>query len=692
MSGGARNWACLSWIALATALAWPSCVPGARAEIVRIEVLERADEPAGEGVGAYARWRGRLHGELDPAAAEVASIQDIGLAPRNARGRVEYVADFELEFPLDPGRASGTLLFDVVNRGLPLTEAALAMPGRDGRAASFFRERGFIVLRVGWQADAPREPVRFGGTQRPRFVLDAPIARGADGAPLTGPVRVEIVPAAAAATLPLDGAFTRGHRPYPPLALDAPGDTLSVRARAGDPRVAVARADWAFADCSDRPFPGVPRADRLCLRGGFRDDRLYELVYVARDPLVLGIGLAAVRDATLFFRDSPATGGPADNPVAGQVRRSIAIGVSQAGNFLRTLVHLGFNRDARGRRVFDGVMPLVASRATPVNLRFGQPGRAGGAQEDHDAPGYEAPLTWSTEHDAVSGRRGGLLARCARDGSCPKVVQVYSSTEYWQLRASLTHTDARARRDLALPPNVRTYYVAGTQHMAAPAATPGSCVNPRNDAARAPVERALLVALERWVAGGRAPPASVLPALRRGELVTPDALRWPAIPGVAPPAAANDFAPLDFGAQFIAADLAGMASIEPPRVGAGAYGVRVPQVDADGNELGGLRLPALAAPLATHTGWNLRRVGVAPGGPCGLDGSMLPFARSRAERLARGDPRRSLEERYGDDAGYRRAAERAVRRLERRGFLLPADAARLVEQARGVAILPAAQR
>jgi hypothetical protein len=353
-------------------------------------------------------------------------------------------------------------------------------------------------------------------------------------------------------------------------------------------------------------------------------------------------------------------------------------------------VLLGFNRDERGGMVFDGINPHLASQLVPMNVRFGQPGRAYGQHEDHLYPTAQPPFSWGDSVDDIAGQvSGGLLDTCRRTRSCPRVIHTVSSTEFWQSRMSLDITDVHGRFDLPQPGDVRIFHFAGTQHVPAAVATAGICQQLSNPNLYQYGLRALLVALRSWVVSDTEPPASRIPTLRSGTLVdsAQRAIGWPDIPGVAYSGIVDGLHLLDYGHGFDIDRETGVID-EPPRAaGRAAYRVLVPRVNGDGNEVAGLRGVGLEAPLGTYTGWNLRRAGFAEGEECGLTGSFVPFARTRADREAAGDPRPSLEERYRDHAGYVAAVRAAAQRLVAARLMLAADATTAIAQADASSVL-----
>ncbi len=634
----ARHPAALLALALAS-------VP-ARAEVTRFEVLA-AERPALEGRGFGPRGQAekitaRATIAVDPADPKNAIIADLDRAPRNALGRVEAVADVTI---LRPEHPNGTLVLELPNRGRRLlvnlveetdgtASARLEKAGDIGRG--FLLAQGYTLAWVGWQADVrPEQGLR----------LAVPTLPG-----ITGPVRAEWVHG--------DGSGPiRAALPYPLATPD--GAALTVRAKPEDARATPEGLGFRFPD------PQTVEIDRP--KASFGAKALYELTYTARDPAVTGLAFAALRDLGAFLRRE---GGPS-NPLAAAgtstVARSIGLGISQSGRVLRDLLYLGFNEDERGRMVFDGLMAEIpGARRSYTNARFAQPGRNPGPSEDRGYPVDQFPFTYAVTTDALTGRRDGLMLRCRLTSTCPKIMQVDSEFELWASHGSLLVTDTRGNH-LDLPPDVRGYMIAGAPHFAdfdAVAKATPACALPISPVSAAPAVRALLVALDRWIADDTEPPASRYPTLASGTLAGADGL-YPAIPG------------LPYAGQHVPADLVDEAGAIP-RI-AGRYPLFLPRGDGDGNALGGIRLPMVEAARATYVGWNLRPDRQEL---CTQIGSTVPFAVTRAERLAAGDPRRALAERYPDEAAYVAAVRTAADRLAAARLLLPEDAAEAVAQAR----------
>jgi len=637
----------------------------AQGRVTAIHIDSRTPAPTKPGERRYEIITGRFDGDLSPMRDAI--ITDIGHAPRHGRGRVGYSATFAVARPLE--RGSGVLFYDVPNRG-------------NGTVAP--DEDGHIRVISGWQGDLTPAP----GVQ----TATVPVAKG-----LTG-VALARVTDLSGSTWGLTGGIGR------PVARPLPVDLDTARAhlyRQGSDAAAlepIPADQWAFADCRATPFPGTPDPARICLKGGFDPALAYTLAYRARDPLVLGIGFAATRDLVAFLRHARADDAGTPNPLAGQVRWSVVSGTSQSGNFVKSFINLGFNRDESGQRVFDGANPNIAARQVPLNLRFAVPGGAATLFE----PGSEGTLWWSRYNDVTRGRgRHSLLDRCTASATCPKIMETFGSTELWGLRLSpaLVGTDARA--DVPLVPDVRRYYFPGVTHggsvnggisLDGDRPWPGApaCVLANNPNPSAPTMRALLKRLVDWVSTGRAPPPSQYPTLAHGDLVAPTAaaMHWPAIPHApVPDGKINGLLDYDYGPDFDYPDLSGVITRQPPAIRR-AIPSLVPRVDGDGNEVGG-GVPSVQhlVPLGTYLGWNVLARGYGAGGDCGFAGGFIPFAATKAERLAKGDPRLSLEERYGDHAGFVARVKAVAEQRVREGWLLADDAARLVAEAQASTVL-----
>ena len=672
---------------------------------LKMTVTATADFPGSFGtVGAYEQLTGTISGEIDPKDARNAVIQDLELAPVNARGMVEYSAEFVMLKPKDMSKANGVLRYDAPNRGNILTAPNLAANPSD---AEYF-ERGYVWLFSAWQGDVPKSsPARLTAT--------VPVAKNADGSAITGPYATELLASVASPALTLPGGVFNGSLiPYEPASLDntQPGYLLTRRVNETDPKIAISPADWKFASCDNAAdtFPGTASGTSVCLRGGFQPNMLYELQYVAKDPKVMGVGLAALRETISFFRGATADAAGTANPLAGRITSTIGQGTSQSGNAMKTFLHLGFNQRLDGGKVFDGMYAHVAARQTNINTRFAVPGGGGGLRTDHRAFGQTAPRGLAADYvDSVSGRSGGVMKRCAATDTCPKFFLGLSGTEFWQLQGSPVLTDANGFADLAQPDNARIYYYASTQHGGGTGGlatginfAPASTVYPAGSMVDfADTFRALFFNLEDWVVRNTAPPASQVPKVADGTLVRPSALLYPTIAGVTWPVAGgspipafnylaryNGFPLLDYGPGYRPQDESGIPTVVPPAYLGRDYAILVPQVDpGTGLTRSGIRNVDVQAPLGTSLEYNY----VATPGIVdlvNLSGSYIPFHKTEAARAAAGDSRPSIESLYGTQAGYVTAVTNAANGLVSQRFLLPRDATRRIARAQANPVLP----
>jgi hypothetical protein len=689
-----------------TANANPNTSPATGAPIQTLTISSTQDFASGASFGAvgpYEQVTGTITGEVDPKDPKNAIIQDLSLAPVNARGMVEYSADFTMLKPKDMSKSNGVLRYDAPNRGNILTMINPTASPSD----AVYLERGYVVLYSAWQGDVPKSsPARLTAT--------VPVAKNPDGSSITGPYRAELVPSAPVPVMSLPGGVFNGTMiPYAPVSLDTaqPGFSLTRRANETDPRTPIPPSDWKFANCDTaaNAFPGTPDPTRICLRGGFDPKYLYEVVYVAKDPLVMGVGLAALRDTVTFFKSKAADNTGRANPVAGRITHTIGQGTSQSGNAMKTFLHLGFNQALDGSKVFDGMYAHVAARQTNVNTRFAVPGGGGGLRTDHTAFGQTAPRALDKDYiDNLTGQKGGVMTRCAATDTCPKFFLGLSGTEFWQLQGSPVLTDAYGFRDLAQPENARIYYYSSTQHggpggTASISYAPTRDVYPRGTVAHFnDTFRALFLNLEDWVTKNTQPPASQVPRIADGTLVRPEDVRFPvmkgltwAVNGTQTPvpefnylARYNGYPLLDFGPQYRPQDESGIATQLPPFYTGKDYAILVPQVDpSTGLTRAGIRGVEVQAPLGTSIEFNY----VATPGIIDLSnlgGSYIPFHRTEAERTAAGDTRPSLESLYGNQAGYVTRVTEAANSLVAQRFLLQRDAERIIQQAAANPVLP----
>ncbi|NRF71964.1 hypothetical protein HLB44_33770 [Aquincola sp. S2] len=628
------------------------------AVVERLLIRERQPAFAGSSfgdAGPYERVVAQAEVALDPAHPANRDIVDAAAAA-SADGLVRYRADVVILRPRDAGKASGTWVLDVANRGRKLmlervNGGSLQTERANDAGTGWLMRQGHVLLWVGWQGDVPVDPT--GRT----VGLALPTARQG-GQVITGTALEEIV---------FDAPGSRGTLAlsYPAATLDASAGELTVRARPDAPPAVIGAQQWRYKDASTIEFERP---------AGFDAGAIYQFRYTARDPRPMGLGMASLRDIVSHLKTGLPDAAGQGSPLADlSPKATVAIGVSQSGRFLRDWVWQGFNAGPGGQRVFDGMVATIAgSRKTYTNVRWAQPGRYSRQHEDHLFQGDQFPFTYATTTDPVSGRRDGLFARCDLDRTCPKTFHLDSSLEYWQARAGLVVTDG-AGRDIALPDDVRVYLMSSTQHVGALKPTAGICSALNNPAQQQPVYRALVARMIEWVRDGKAPPASRYPTVRDGTLVDAAAAarRFPDLSalGMTFPASANRLALNDHSTVPAKAD--------PAR----QYTVLVPRTDPDGNDEAGVRLPDVAVPLATYTGWNRRKAGYAPGQLCGLNGSYLPLPADAGERTARRDPRRSIAERYPSRAEYLRQVRSAVQGLQADGLMLAEDAERWMQDA-----------
>ena len=637
-----------------------------------------ADKACGDG-GPYERLSGVAHFRVDPRAAAYRPVVDIDLAPVDAEGRVCFSADFRIVKPLENARGNRRVLFDVINRGnvraLQFFNDAVPTNEPDTEAHlgnGFLMRRGYSLVALAWQGDI------LPGVERMSMAL--PIA-GSATAPVTGPVRMEfIADRDGIVSIPLAGNdYTHS---YPAVSLDTRQARLTCRPYAHAPRQSISPESWQFARI-DANGQHVASATDCHVIEGFRPGWIYELVYTAKDPLVLGLGFAGVRDFLAFLRNDERDAGGSANPLyegSGTIERVYGWGRSQSGRFLREFVYRGWNEDAHGRRVFDAIHPHVtgAGRVT-LNYRFAQPGRYPRQHEDHLVASDQFPFAYGLTADPFSGRADALLKRPATD---PLVIHSQTAAEYWQRRGSLVHTDPFGV-DLPPHPRARVYFLASSQHFAPPGGKPerGAHRHLSNPLDTAPILRALLDALDAWCSQGTEPPPSRVPRRVDGTLVPANeyAEAFPRIAGVEPPRSPNRLHRLDFGAELDQ----GRFALEPPlQHPHDEYAVLVPRADADGNDSAGVRTPDVSVPVATYTGWNYRAAGSTQA-LYSIVGSYLPFARDAAERESAGDPRASIAERYRSQADYVARVVVAAQRLLRTRLLLQEDLERYVARAIG---------
>lgn len=688
--------------------------------------------------GPYRYFAGVVHGELDPDNRLNAGIVNLDHAPTipGSHGYVAYTTNFVILTPQDASAARRILFYDVVNRGNKLANGTFV--GGSGNSvtgpapsASFpsMLRYGYTVVWSGWQGDIAQSNNAANVMNDP-IGTSFPVATHKDGSPITGLSREEFIPDYAGS-----GFATQFKLSYPPAN---PADTSEVTFTArqswltdygdvppGDqtytaPSVPVsdwhyiANADgsWSVAFTPPASVPG-PSGSSVAPDAG----TIYSFVYRAKDPRVNGIGFAAVRDLVSFLRydDADASGNP--NPLdflkSAQCAKghgcprhpktnidvAMIEGISQSGRFTRDLLWQGFNEDGAGRPVFDGAMPIIpGSRKTYTNYQFSQPGRWSKQHEDHFQPGDQFPFAYNVIRDPVSGRVDGIFGKCEASHTCPDVMQIDGGFEWWGARASLVVTDG-AGHDLKLPKNVRYYLVPGTRHgggagistgiVTVPAAG-SQCQLANTEVAEQPVERALVPALERWITHGTPPPPSQYPTLASGKLVPPTAVAFPDLSNVmvpSGPSATPTLLHVNFTGLNNQLYVIDYSSAVPVVNTAKRYNVRMPQVDANGNETSGVPVPDVVVPLASYTGWNLRAGGHAIGEGCVSNGATIPFAVSEGAKAGGSDPRSPLSSLYTGRSDYQAKVAAQVDALVAQGYLLPLDGD--AYKARSMSVSPA---
>jgi hypothetical protein len=597
-----------------------------QAAVRRVEVIERT--AVGRG---YERITGRVYFGADPKLPANRIVRDIEFAPVNGSGEVEYSAEFHLLRPADPAKSNGTVLFEVSNRGGMAMLDRFNFKDRD----PYTFDQGFTLAWLGWEWDIPAEPAAKLHFTAPHFRPDA--------LPAAGLAHSEFVPASSVTVMPL------GDRVMMPIVV---GKALGLYVRdSGDlPARKIAADKWKVgAD-----------GKSVEMASGFEQAKLYEFEYEGKDPVVAGTGMAAVRDWISYLKHEGL-----DSRAA---QRAVGFGISQSGRFLRTFLYDGFNADEKGRKVFDGVWADVAGAGRgSFNFRYAQPSRDGCPFLNVFYPTDIFPFLDEP-----------LLERARAARVTPKLFLTNGGYEYWGRVAALVHVTPDGKSDAELTPDTRVYFIAGVNH--GPGSLPirknGTMYNV-NPLDQSPIQRGLLAAMEAWVADGTAPPPSKYPRLSAGELTPVEGLKFP-VPGLSAPQHPRRARKLDFGPDLATK---GIITKEPPEM-QGAWPVLVPQVDADGLDRGGIRLPEIAVPLATVTGWNFRAPERGSSGEMvEFLGSIWPFAKTKAERTAAKDPRLSIEERYASRDEYLRRARAAVDDLARDRFVLPQDRDWMVERA-----------
>lgn len=633
------------------------------ARVVRVEISSRVEVLGGKAfgdAGAYERITGRVYFSLAVANAHNRRIVDLSNAVNLKNGAVEFSSDFIAVQPKDPQKSNGSMLLEVPNRGrgriISLVDGGDWDLKSDAGDAWLLRQ-GFTIVSLGWQWDAQ-------GADALRFF--APVARQ-DGKTIAGLLRGDLMPSKVMAEIPLGHLITGtiGGVEYPVSAPNDPRNVLTVRDFPSAPRAVIPRAEWQFAHMADGKLSPSDRF--IHLNGGFQPGKIYEYVYVVADPVVAGGGFAAIRDFASYAKHSRDAVAPAER-VYGQ-------GISQDGRFLRDLLYQGFNADEEGRIALDGVLAHVggAGRGS-FNYRFAQPSRDAQPTSSIFFPTDVFSFTDQPEHDPVTGQTGGLLDLATQEKVVPKIFFSCTSYEYWGRAAALIHISADGKHDAAISNNVRIYHFTGLQHFSGPFPPQKGTGDLLGQEPESPLPikyfwRSMISNMDAWVRSNTPPPPSSYPKIADGNLVPLSEYAFPVIPGVNRPHEANEAYRLDFGPNW----RQGVLSIEPPKVGP-AFPVLVPQVDADGNERDGVRLPEISVPLATYASWNLRDPSIgAPNQRVAFEASYLPFPQTAADRQRTKDPRKSIAERYHDRDDYMTRYKAAVDDLVTARWILRED-------------------
>lgn len=632
--------------------------------VTSIDIKQRG--PYAEGmefgdVGAYERLDGTVHFAVDPSDPSNNLITDLELAPKNSAGLVEFSADFRMLKPVDLDKGSHKLFFDVVNRGNVLSLRRINSAHNDEHMApgnGFLMRRGYTQVWCGWQHDVPPEKT---GT------LKVYVPNAAD---TEGRIAVTFQPNKAATTQMLSD---RQHLPYPASSMDQPDAELTVQDYADGPATTIPRSDWSFGRLEGGDF--VPDASLISMASGFEPGKVYRCIYTTTTAPVVGLGIAAVRDLISHLRYSDRE----DNPCAGDIQHALAFGSSQSGRFLRHMLYLAMNQDEEDRKVFDGIIAHIAGgRRGEFNQRFGQPSNL-----LESSAGSVFPFTDIDQTDPETGQTDGLLRQLTARAKVPKIFLTNTSSEYWGGHAALTHVDATGTKDIKSADSVRIYHFSSTQHNAGVLPlghvqdTGATGLHPFNWVDWRPLMRAAVDNLDAWVTKNTAPPASKHARLDDGTAVPPKSLQpiFQAIPEFGFPEHLRQVTRFDFGPDE------GIVENLPPVTGK-PYPALVSNVDADGNDLAGIRLPDVAAPLATVTGWNLRRPDT--GGPDQTHktmGSTMPFAFTRQERQDNADPRPSVEERYASKEDYIDRVEGVAGDLVSQRYMIEEDIERVTQMA-----------
>jgi hypothetical protein len=626
--------------------------------------------------GPYERLLGMASFAIDPDEKDLPFICDLEFAPRNPEGLVEFKTVLDIVKPVDLNKGNRKLLFDFSNRGgrgafTRLNDGGGPDLSKESYAGNgFLNQQGFTVVTAGWQGD-----LVYNGSNVVAFVPEA----RQNGQPLRGKVRQEFISdKKGVLSMPVSGNANIQCFPV----LNRATATLTMREKEADPRVAVPASEWELAKAKEKDgkIELTPSNVDLHVKGGFKTGWIYELIYETEGSRVMGLGFLGLRDVLSLLRYGKADSAGIANPLAGYVDKVYGYGASLAGRVVREYVYEGWNRDAEGRKIFDAVQTHTGIGRLYFNMRFAQIGRYPRQHEEHSYPSERYPFNFASIPDAFSDRIDGVMKRPDSD---PLLVHCHTASEYWERHGSMTHTDPRDGSDAPIPANVRMYMLAGSPHAAIAADNPRWAGQlPPSNFSPQPFLRACFVIMDKWANEGKTPPPSHLPRRDAGQLVSPETAlkKFPKIPGVNLPKTPSKLPLWNYGPDF---DTKGIMSIYPPEAVPGKeYPIQVPMVDDDGNDLGGVRYPDMEAPIATYIGWALRKAGYAEGELMMTNGCLLAFARTKAEREKKGDPRLSIEERYPTHQAYVDIVKRTVEGLLKEGFMLPEDGEDYVDAAK----------
>jgi hypothetical protein len=634
-----------------------------------VQIQSTIERPAFKGrsfgsVGRYEKLTGTITGAVDPTDLRNSSITDLAHAPRDARGLVEYSVQYVLLRPVDLSKGNHRVVYEPTNRGNIVSLFFLnnAPQSNDPSSAleagnGFLMDQGYSIMELAWDPTA---------SQNNPLLATYPVAKQVDGSSIVGPALEEIT---------TDDATTAAQPyqlTYPAATLDKSQASLTYRVHYDDPPQTLPSSDWDYnAQGTTIQLTNMP----------FQLGALYELTYPAKDPVVAGLAFAAIRDVADFLRNASVDQMGNPNPLAGNAQEIYTFCYSQPCRLMHDFLRLGFNQTSGGGRAVDGIESLVAGASGGFfDYRFAQPGRSMRQHIGRWYPERQFPFTDQVTPDPVTGQIDGILLRCTLTNTCPKIFEINTETEYWNKAASLLTTDTQGNDlDLARTPNVRYYLLSSLPHEVGVGQIP-VCQQVQNPLLPNPVARALLVDLDQWVANGVAPPRNEVPRRRDGTLVPAlpqSGVGFPSIPNVTYNGLTTTGDLFDFGPLAEQ----GILTTLPPQITEGAYPVFVPKTDADGNDVAGIHLPEIAVPVATYSGWNVRTAAYAGDDMCNAVGQKIAFPPDQATRLATGDPRLSVQERYPTHLNYVAKVTLAAANLQRQRLLLPEDVVRYVAAA-----------